>query len=189
MKNPQLSLHKTGELKLSDTQFEDADLTKTIRDGQWNREEQYWLYPFSVTKINKIKHTFPFIEIDKKLIALWKKEAEKFKFLRELKQKKDINFEIKGMKTSPFKHQKVGVKFMLTLDCCMNFDELGNGKSWQALATAIQRKINGEIKKCLIICPASTKIAVWENEIKKHTGEKHIVICGSIKERFELYNE
>lgn len=188
MSNPHLSLHETGELKLGNTDFKDLELIHAIHDGKWDKMLRCWLYPFSCAKIARIKYIFPFVEIDRELVQLWKKETEKFKYLSELKQKKDIDFNIYGMKTSPFKHQKVGVKFMLILDSCMNLDELGNGKTWQALAVAIQRKLNNQVRRCLIICQASTKFSVWQNEIEKHTFENCVIIDGDINGRKELYS-
>ena len=187
--NPKLGLHDSGELVLTNTEYADANLYRAIRDGRWHKKGSYWLYPFSCIKMKKIKTVFPNVEITDELRTIWKREIAKLKDLHHLKQQKDIDFNILNMKTKPFKHQKVGVKFMLMLDRCMNLDELGNGKSWQALATAIQRKNNNEVEKCLIICPASTKFAVWEKEIKQHTHEKYLILTGSVKERIIIYKK
>lgn len=64
-------------------------------------------------------------------------------------------------------------------------DSMGLGKSYQSMAVAVYLKINKGIKKCLIICPATTKHAVWEKEIQKHTNEDCIIVGGPKQKRMK----
>ena len=54
----------------------------------------------------------------------------------------------------------------------------------QGLAIAIERKNRGEIKNCLIVCPASLKYN-WLDEIHKFTKEKALVIGHKAKNKEE----
>ena len=54
-------------------------------------------------------------------------------------------------------------------------DVPGLGKSIQSLGIAIERKNRGEIRNCLIVCPASLKYN-WLDEIHKFTNETALVI-------------
>ena len=92
------------------------------------------------------------------------------------------------LKTNPYQHQVKGIEFLLENNRAMLLDEMGLGKTFQALASAVRRKNMGEIKRCLIICPATLK-RTWLREIEKHTYEKAILIDGSKKEREALYKE
>jgi len=56
--------------------------------------------------------------------------------------------------------QKTGIKFLSTRDGCMLADDMGLGKSLQAIVAALE----SGAKKILIVCPASVKIN-WEREI------------------------
>jgi len=79
------------------------------------------------------------------------------------------------MKTKGFPHQIKSLIFHLQHPASGNFSEQGTGKTWIALATLEQRILRKEVKKALIICPASI-IHVWENEIEKHADHLEPVI-------------
>lgn len=63
-------------------------------------------------------------------------------------------------------------------------DEMGLGKTVQALAAATYMRERQNIKRCLIICPASLK-RQWKMEIERFTTEHATVIEGS--DRQSLY--
>jgi SWI/SNF-related matrix-associated actin-dependent regulator of chromatin subfamily A-like protein 1 len=89
-----------------------------------------------------------------------------------LKQAKESNLEIKGIKGSLLPFQRVGVEFFINSGGrAMNSDPMGSGKSLQALAYVT----TSGCKKTLIICPAIVKYN-WKNEVNKWTAMKPFVI-------------
>lgn len=62
------------------------------------------------------------------------------------------------------------------------------GKSLASIATSLVRKQRREIKKTVVICPATAKYSTWEKEIKKFTNEQYLVVDGDKKKREEIYH-
>jgi SWI/SNF-related matrix-associated actin-dependent regulator 1 of chromatin subfamily A len=61
---------------------------------------------------------------------------------------------------TPYEHQKSGVKFLLPRNGCVLADDMGLGKSYQAIIAALEKGV----ENILIVCPSSVKIN-WEREI------------------------
>jgi SWI/SNF-related matrix-associated actin-dependent regulator 1 of chromatin subfamily A len=106
-----------------------------------------------------------------------------------LKQSKDSNLEIKGIKGNLFPYQKIGVEFFINSGGrAMNADPMGVGKTLQALGYVAHQNI----QKTLVVCPACVKYN-WQNEVKKWTHLKPFIINGGtpisdIKKDFEKFN-
>lgn len=71
----------------------------------------------------------------------------------------------------PFKHQEVGVKFLIKKPKCILADDMGLGKTYQSIVAALEV----EAEKVLIICPANAKIN-WKREIMNFVDEEDISI-------------
>ncbi len=77
-----------------------------------------------------------------------------------------------------YSHQIEGVRRMATMRSALLCDEMGLGKSLQAItvfAIDVKRKI---AKNCLIVAPASLK-SNWSNEIEQFTGGFHVEVIGN----------
>lgn len=64
----------------------------------------------------------------------------------------------------------------LTRNCIVTHNTI------QGISIAIERKNRGEIKNCLVVCPASLKYN-WRDEIAKFTNEKSLVIGHKAKNK------
>ena len=96
-----------------------------------------------------------------------------------IKLAKESSLEIKNVKGTLYPYQKVGVEFFIANNgTAINSDPMGVGKSLQALAYAA----HSELKKVLIVCPASVKYN-WENEVRKFTDLESFVINGNASEK------
>ena len=100
---------------------------------------------------------------------------------------KPVQFQVAGLKegVNLFNYQKLGVLFALTTDNgILIADDMGLGKSVQAISIALYKKYKENIKSCLIITLASLK---WNFplEIEKFSNEKYVVIDGTPEERIK----
>jgi len=96
----------------------------------------------------------------------------------ELKLKeKNLEIEIERSKNQPldidlplFEYQKAGANFMVKNEKVLNCDEMGLGKSLQAIA--VKHYLN--LKNILVICPNSLR-GNWQREFYKWTGQNSIL--------------
>jgi hypothetical protein len=106
---------------------------------------------------------YKFIKIRPEVLAKIKKEKEKNALL-ELKQNTHLNFESLNFNLYPY--QKEGVEFLVFNKGAILADEVGLGKTIQAIVAAHFKKELFNLQSVLIVCPNSL-IHHWENEIKK----------------------
>jgi SNF2 family DNA or RNA helicase len=168
--------------------FQDKEKAKSVNDATWDKERKAWRFPATFAKVKALKQVFPEILVSKQANDVVEKNRLTNETAIKIKQLSDCDIVLPKLKTKLFNYQKVGVMFMLCRNEAGNFSELGTGKTLQTLATIISRKENVEIKKCLVVTPASLKYN-WRNEIEKHTYEKSVIVDGSKKKRMEQYQE
>ena len=74
-------------------------------------------------------------------------------------------------KTKPLNHQLDMIDYGLKKDSFLLGDDMGLGKSKEALDLALIRKSRGQVSKVLIICGVNALKWNWVEEVKKHTNE------------------
>ncbi len=123
-----------------------------------------------------IRENYPDYTITKEAYEIYmkaKKRMRNKKKIVEVKRMKDINIDTK-LRLNLYPFQKIGVAFTeLTDGNCLLCDQMGLGKTCQAIAFAERRKC-----KTLIVCPASLKL-VWKDEIKKFTRKDSYVVSSN----------
>lgn len=167
--------------------FLEKDLAKKVPHYQWNNNEKVWYYPYSEECISTIKQLFPNIKVEKEISKDVLVYTETERKLIQLKNLTSCDIEVPLLNATLREHQKVGVNYLLNIDCAMLADVMGVGKTLQSIVLALLRRSRNEIKKTVIICPATVKYAVWQREITKFTTEKCVVIDGNAKKRKEQY--
>jgi SNF2 family DNA or RNA helicase len=97
---------------------------------------------------------------------------------------KDVD--LPGLKISPYSFQKLAVSWAVEekgeekVIGGLLADQMGLGKTLEGIATASFLKGRGDIKNCLIVCPATLKTQ-WQQEIERFTDETSIIIKSSAK--------
>jgi len=84
----------------------------------------------------------------------------------------DVDYE-KYAHRPPLEHQKIAIETLLKNDYFILADDMGVGKTTEAVIASLESKAN----KILIICPASLKLN-WERELKSYTDKTISIIEG-----------
>lgn len=102
--------------------------------------------------------------------------------------RKEQKLEYSSILTELLPFQKEGVEFATFRKGAVIADEIGLGKTLQAVATAIKKREILGFTKTLVICPATLK-SQWRQEVEAFTGEDALVVEGSAQERKALYTD
>lgn len=87
-----------------------------------------------------------------------------------------------------FDYQKEGIIFSLFKTGAIIADEMGLGKTLQAIAVACLKKDIFDLKRTLVICPATLKFQ-WLKEIERFSNERAEIVQGFRTERHRMYKE
>lgn len=161
--------------------------------GVWDPSKKGWKFAIDLKIWNDIKQQFGGSggTVPKRLLVRLEnleKEQKKFlEFKAIAEEDNPVDYAVEGIslngKNPLFNYQKWGIKCGLMVgDGFLIGDSPGLGKSIQSLGIALQRKKEGNVNTCLIVCLASLKYN-WLSEIEKFTKERALVIDGSVEER------
>lgn len=165
-----------------------------------------WFYPGRVPEPELAALLYRFF--DASLALMPEKESEFPAFLRQAEgfrqvvirpevyarqEKTSRRLQLKSLKNqfqadyhalprSLFAYQKKGVEFITFREKVLLADEIGLGKSAQAIVAAQFKKLLLDFSKCLIIAPASL-LTQWQQEIHLCTGEKACILNASPSQR------
>lgn len=168
-------------------EFEDRDKAKQIGSYKWNPRTKKWFYPFRRDIIDAIRLSFPNIPIEKGILSRYAQDFAFQEKTQAIKLLKDCMVDESFLKLPLYRHQRIGVKFLSEFDKAGIFDDMGVGKTLEALYIAIARK--KEASKCLILCPKSVKMSIWASQIEKFTHEKFLNLDGTRKKRNEILEQ
>lgn len=90
------------------------------------------------------------------------------------------------LKLPLYPYQAVGTLFLAFTERALLADDMGLGKTPQSIAAAHLLKEWHEIKRVLVITPASVKLQ-WGKEIERFTDESYTVITGNKARRAQQY--
>ena len=168
--------------------------------GKWMQSGKEWRFPLDDQIWEKFQKEFASEFATGKvhkdvafLIAFDKrhKDLDKFLKFKEVAMRDEpTDFGVEGLsyegRNPLFNYQKWGIKCGLYVgDGFLIGDQPGLGKSIQSLGIAKDRMNKGEIRNCLIVCPASLKYN-WRDEVTKFLGMEALVIghkCKNSQER------
>jgi SNF2 family DNA or RNA helicase len=96
------------------------------------------------------------------------------------------NVDLPTLKVTPYSFQKLAVSWAVEPKGKQKIiggllaDQMGLGKTLEGISTAVFLKEKGEIKNCLIVCPATLKTQ-WQQEIEKFSNEDSVIIRSKYK--------
>lgn len=148
------------------SRYEDRETAKRITGREWNPRHRVWLYPLRAEILNELTIHFPGIEVSPKVseavlqVALREQAVYSVKLAGwdDAKPAEDM-----PVKSKPFAHQVQGFNIGMQLPNVAFLMEQGCGKSLTAIAVMGRRYFRGEIKKVLIVAPASV-VPTWAKE-------------------------
>lgn len=122
-----------------------------------------------LTDTDKAYHIWGKITENDKLSAMWVPKAAILQ--EEKKLNRIIDYSPYKMRL-PMDHQKIAIEKLLANDRYILADDMGLGKTTSAVIASLE----SNVKKVLIVCPASLKLN-WKKEIEIYTGtDKKILI-------------
>jgi len=164
--------------------------------GIWQRKDpKGWSWYFTLSNLEVLIDNIPFDHIDAKIEEVAIKEQERVNNLETIRRialkDQPVSLRVPGLKkiegVSLRNYQKLGVQFSsLVRDGFLLGDEMGLGKSIEAIAIAVSRKMMNNAKKCLVIAPASIKYN-WKEEFEFWTNESFTIIDGPANKRDALW--
>jgi superfamily II DNA or RNA helicase len=96
------------------------------------------------------------------------------------------NGRLPGVRAKLYPYQIEGVAFLAGTGRALLADDMGLGKTLQAIGGAAWLREHEEVRRVLIICPASLKHQ-WAREIERFTGQETQIIQGPAPERGVQY--
>ena len=87
-----------------------------------------------------------------------------------------------------YPYQAVGTLFLAFTERALLADDLGLGKTPQSIAAARLLKEWHDIKKVLVVTPASVKFQ-WGREIERFTDDSYVVVGGTKQKRARQYEQ
>ncbi|MDI6840475.1 MAG: DEAD/DEAH box helicase [bacterium] len=163
--------------------FDEKELAKSVPGWKWNGEMKVWEYPVEKETVDQLKSIFPNLKIAQAVRDHIKRIERKRMQLLELKQVEDVELGV------PFadklrNYQRVGAHFLNNTSKCILADDMGTGKTLQAITACEDQGA----ERVLVVCPNTLKWN-WFDEIDKWTDSKAVVVDGAKKKREKAISE
>lgn len=136
------------------------------------------LPPAERSQIHLASEVLPYIEHQRELR---RRSAERGRFVAALEAGRE---RFDPLREPLYDYQIRGAVFLAFNERAMLADEIGLGKTVQALAAASWLRQRRGMRRCLIICPAALKLQ-WAREVERFTGEAAAILEGADRE--DLY--
>lgn len=172
------------------TEWNDKELIKLVPGVRRHLVKPVWYMPLSWAQCITIRNLFKDrITFGPKLIEWgWhekRSRIEPVNAIRTLLEFVDRPYiETSNTGLSLYKFQEVGVDFLTTAGDALLADEMGTGKTIQALVALNQFNLEGV--PALVICPNSVKSS-WKQAIEEWSDWKPVIIDGSAVQRRKLF--
>jgi SNF2 family DNA or RNA helicase len=167
-----------GKLALS-CKYEERDMAKNVPGYRWDKELKVWSYPVDFQTIMDIKAQFPDLHISTQVRLVIERVLAKRRELVSIKDANDADINV-SYASLLRDYQRVGVRFLSRAKRAILGDDMGTGKTIQAITTCEAQGFN----RVLVVCPSGVK-RVWKAEIKKWTNSDCTLVEGCASKRHE----
>lgn len=168
--------------------YTDREIAKSIPGRRWDPRRRCWVYPLQA--YTAIRQAFPIIrvpaEVQKAALQAMEREAALAE-TRAAGWEDAEPIEPMPIKGKPYRHQIAAYNLALWCPAAALLMEQGCGKTLSAIAAAGRRFLRGEVKRLLVVAPASV-VPVWAKEFRQFADFPHEVhaLVGSVKKRAEM---
>jgi SNF2 family DNA or RNA helicase len=158
---------------LDKSDFQDSlQRVKAVPGRRWNPDNKTWEFPLDSTVAQRLLHTLqPEIDID---FQIWLKQA-KSQATSEISVSLPADAEIElEWADELYPYQRSGIEFLLKHKKAILADDLGLGKTVQAISTVCSHYRHDLPGPVLVVCPNSVT-GVWKREVEKWSKGKQLV--------------
>ena len=157
--------------------YEERNLAKQVPGWKWDSEMKVWTYQVEKETVDQLVSIFPDLKVASDVKDYVRRVEQSRVNMMKLKDIEDADMEI------PFAdklrdYQRVGANFMNETGKCILADDMGTGKTLQAIAACEEIKA----ERVLVVCPNSLKWN-WHEEVGKWTDSKAVVVDGTRAKR------
>jgi SNF2 family DNA or RNA helicase len=171
----------------SDQPFRDKELISNLPGASYDLKEHRWLAPLSWASCRALRGIFDDrLEVGEKLTQWsWDEYTRRIKPAMELRQAWDAEG---AADLYPF--QRAGVLFLAYARRALLCDEMGTGKTIQAIRTLAELTVKGENVFPAIVVAPNNMLITWRKEFEKWwPGIKVNVVKGSANKRREILKD
>jgi SNF2 family DNA or RNA helicase len=148
------------------SRFEDKEIARSIPGREWDPPTKSWMYPVRAEILNELTQKFPGLEVSPNVLqavtaVIIREQAAAI--IKQAGWSAATPDEPMPIKSTPFKHQILGYNIGLKLPSSAILMEQGCGKSLTAIAIMGRRFCNSQVKRVLIVAPASV-VPTWAAE-------------------------
>jgi len=172
-----------------------VEVIKSMPSRQYSIKERGWVLPIAdLDLLVSYLDAQTYQELDglrkmtRPLYIKWGQYKAWIQKILEAKDRNDCDFSVPGLnpKYQMRPYQKVGADFLTRRNTVLMADDMGLGKSLQAIAAAVKLFVEGKARSAWIVCPASMK-SVWAGECVAEffPSISYTIIDGSLKKRPE----
>ena len=181
-----MKLAKTGNFLVVSgmTESQYYRILRVIKDEPGMRYHSQWhafMIPARIRVYEKLTEISD-LAVDPRLIkdvAFAKRERadlpDALRLVEKVRAMKEYDFRGYKFKTTPWEHQKRGVKLLANCKCLALLWDMRTGKTFAVANTIQYLKYMGQPHKTLVICPKHIRIN-WVEDVQKHTDLKCLVL-------------
>jgi SWI/SNF-related matrix-associated actin-dependent regulator 1 of chromatin subfamily A len=156
-----------------------VDIVKSSVEGRkFDPKCKVWTAPLTYTNANfilKMAENYGFVLSDKDRIEGYIQRYSEL--VEESNSIAEPVFNVEGLNLPLRPYQRTGVKYMLDNKKCIVGDEMGIGKTVEAIAAIY----TSNLLPSLVVCPATIKLN-WQHEIEKWTSELEPCVINSVSD-------